>query len=119
MTDRDPILDSDGALDPEGDLDPGTRLGPRLPRWRRSQPLGLWWVMPVGLSIGLWVLLRGQVRTGGYVMAGTLALGALLRLVLPRSAVGGLFVRSRLWDVVTLLALALGMVVLSATLVIR
>ncbi len=98
------------------DLDPSPEA---LPAWRRSQPLGLWWVLPLGLSAALVVWVVGELRTGGFVMAGTLTLAAALRLVLPRGAVGGLFVRSRTWDVVTLLALAVAVVVLSTTLVIR
>jgi hypothetical protein len=87
-----------------------------LPRWWRSQPLGLWWGLPIGLTVAVWLLVQGQVRLFGYVVAGTLAAAALVRLLLPRDAVGGLMVRSRFWDVVTLLALAAGTVVLAATL---
>ncbi|HLS45387.1 MAG TPA: DUF3017 domain-containing protein [Ornithinicoccus sp.] len=84
-----------------------------------SQPLGLWWVFPVGLTVALWVLFQEGVRPAGYIVAGTLVLAALLRLMLPRGAVGGLLVRSRAWDVLTLLALAVAVVVITATLVIR
>lgn len=84
-----------------------------------SQPLGLWWVLPLGLTLAVIVLFNGGVRGSGYVIAGTLATAALLRLVLPRGAVGGLLVRSRAWDALTLLALAAGVAVLTATLVIR
>lgn len=84
-----------------------------------SQPLGLWWVLPVGLTLAMWVVFASGVRAGGFVIAGTLVLAAALRLVLPRSAVGGLLVRSRGWDVGTLLVLAAAVTVLSATLLIR
>lgn len=94
------------------------------PRQRRpanwgSQPLGLWWVLPVGLTAAVWVLFAGSVRTAGYTVAGTLTLAAVLRLLLPRGTVGGLLVRSRVWDVLVLLVMAAAVTVLSATLVIR
>ncbi|WP_161958488.1 DUF3017 domain-containing protein [Ornithinimicrobium cavernae] len=102
----------------------GPDPAPETPRARRpanwgSQPLGLWWVLPLGLAVAVVVLFNGGLRASGYVIAGTLALCALLRLVVPRGAVGGLVVRSRAWDVLTLLALAVGIAGLSATLLIR
>ncbi|WP_165700032.1 DUF3017 domain-containing protein [Ornithinimicrobium ciconiae] len=104
--------------------EPGSAPAAPPPRQRRpanwgSQPLGLWWVLPAGLSVALWVLLVGSVRTAGYTVAVTLAVAALLRLVLPRAAVGGLLVRSRVWDVLVLLVMAVAVAILSATLVIR
>lgn len=86
-----------------------------LPLWRRGQALGLWWILPVGCIVALVVTARGDVRPGGLIMAGTFALAALCRLVLPRKAVGGLQVRSRTWDILILLALAAGLAVLSLT----
>ncbi len=90
----------------------------RPANWGR-QPLGLWWVLPAGLVVALLVLFNGNVRGSGYVIAGTLVLCALLRLVVPRGAVGGLLVRSRAWDVLSLLAMATAVTVLSASLIIR
>lgn len=84
--------------------------------WWHSQPLGLWWVLPIGLVAAGWLLLEGRVRLSGYTMGGTLALAALLRLLLPRDMVGGLMVRSRTWDVLVLLGLAIGVTVISAAL---
>ena len=52
----------------------------------------------------------------GYLVAGTLVVAAGLRAVLPRDTVGGLMVRSRLWDVVTLVVLAAAVTGLAATL---
>lgn len=102
----------------------GSPAHPAAPPSRRpanwgSQPLGLWWILPVGLTLALVVLFAGHVRGFGYVVAGTLVVAALARLALPRSAVGGLLVRSRAWDVSTLLALAAGVAIISATLLIR
>ena len=103
------------------DPDPPTAAGERQRRpanWG-SQPLGPWWVLPVGLTVAMWVLFAGSVRAACYIIAGTLVLGALLRLVLPRAVVGGLLVRSRAWDVLILLVMAVSVTVLSATLLIR
>lgn len=105
---------SDPTTDPASD-----RSSDRRPANWGSQPLGLWWVLPLGLTLAIVVLFTGELRASGYVIAGTLALAGLLRLVLPRGAVGGLLVRSRAWDVFTLLALATGVAVLTATLLIR
>lgn len=95
------------------------RQSTRRPANWGSQPLGLWWLLPLGLSVAMVVLFSAGVRSAAYVIAGTLTVCAVLRLVLPRSVVGGLLVRSRAWDVVTLLALAAAVTVISATLVIR
>lgn len=91
------------------------------PRQRRAanwghQPLGLWWVLPLGVVVALWMLFRGGVEPAGYVLAGTLALAAVLRLALPREMVGGLLVRSRAWDGLTLLALGVAVAVATASL---
>lgn len=90
-----------------------------IPRWRRTQSLGVWWVLPVGLVTALVFWAQGHLRSGGFAMGATLVLAAVLRLLLPRRAAGGLLVRSRTWDVITLLALAAAVTLLSATLVIR
>lgn len=92
---------------------------PDLPRWRRTQVLGAWWVLPAGLTVALVVLLTEGIRPGGYVTGAVLALAALLRLVLPDRRAGGLVVRTKALDVLTLGGLSLAVVVLSATLVIR
>lgn len=88
-------------------------------RWRSGQPLGLWWLLPVGLAVALWLLLGGGLRTYGYAMAATLVVAAVVRLVTPKDRAGGLVVRSRVWDVVLLLALAAATLVLTANLVLR
>ncbi len=85
--------------------------------WRTTQRLGLWWILPLGFVVGLVVLVQGNIRQGGYVIAATLGLAAVLRLLLSRDAVGGLMVRSRAWDVLILLGLAVGAAVISASLV--
>lgn len=107
---------SEDAADHDGSEETSPR--PRRPANWGNQPLGLWWVLPVGLTVAIAVLFQGGVRPAGYTMAGTLVVAAALRLALPRASVGGLLVRSRSWDVLTLLALAVAVTVISATLTI-
>lgn len=97
---------------------------PVKPRSRRpanwgSQPLGLWWLLPIGLTVAVIVLFTTGIRQSTYVIAGTLVLCAILRLILPREKVGGLLVRSKAWDVLTLLVLAAAVTVVGANLIIR
>ena len=54
----------------------------------------------------------GQVRWGGFVVAGALVLAALLRLMLPSSSAGGLVVRSRVVDVIFLLGMGVTLFVI-------
>lgn len=81
--------------------------------------MGVWWVLPLGLAISLGVLLTGSLRHFGYAMAATIALAALVRLVMPSARAGGLIVRSRAWDVVLMCALSAATALLSANLIIR
>lgn len=106
---------SEGARGHGGSDEPSPRS--RRPANWGNQPLGLWWVLPVGLTIAMIVLFQGAVRPAGYTLAGTLVVAAVLRLVLPRASVGGLLVRSRSWDVLTLVVFAVAVTVISATLV--
>jgi hypothetical protein len=70
-----------------------------------SPRLGVWWVVALGLGAGLLLVFAGHVRSGGYVAAAALVVGALLRLVLPQAQAGGLAVRRRVTDVIILLGL--------------
>ena len=81
----------------------------------RASSLRLWWLLGVGFVVGLVVIASGALRLGGYVVAGSFALAGVLRLVLPRSVVGALVVRSRLHDVVALWGIALALVVVVAS----
>ncbi len=87
--------------------------------WRIAQPLGAWWVLPVGLLVSTLVLISGGLRSFGYAMALTLAIAALVRLVTPAGRAGGLIVRSRAWDVGMLVVLSTACAALSFSLVIR
>ena len=67
-----------------------------------------------GVAVGVGVATAHHPQAGMFVVAGALALGACLRLLLrPRSA-GSLVVRGRHVDVVVLLALAVAIGVLAA-----
>ncbi|HET7305063.1 MAG TPA: DUF3017 domain-containing protein [Segeticoccus sp.] len=81
----------------------------------RPSPLGLWWVLGAGIVTGLVVVGAGGLRLGGYVMAAAFALAGVLRLVLPRSVVGALVVRSRGYDVVALWGVAIALAVVVTT----
>ncbi|MGV1009322.1 MAG: DUF3017 domain-containing protein [Dermatophilaceae bacterium] len=75
-------------------------------RWGRLRRLGPWWTMAFGAAAGVGLAAAGLIKTGGYLVALSLALGALMRLVMPREAAGGLAVRRRWIDVVSLGGLA-------------
>ena len=78
-------------------------------RWKALGGLGIWWLVAAGSAVGLgMVVLVGALRTGGLVIAASLLLGAVLRLVVPTPRGGGLEVRRRLLDVGLLLGLAAG-----------
>ena len=61
----------------------------------RLPPLGAaWWLLVAGLLIGLAAMIF-DVRTGGYLLAATTALGGLIRLTLPDRFAGAVAVRRR------------------------
>jgi hypothetical protein len=78
--------------------------------------LGWWWVSAAVLLAGAGIFATGQVRLAGYVVAAGLGLGAVLRLVLPSARSGGLGVRSRGVDVLTMTVLALALAVITYSL---
>ena len=63
-----------------------------------------------GLAV---VVLLDRFRRGTLVMAGAVLLGAWLRVLLPDEQLGLLRVRGRAFDVVTMLALGLGLSVVA------
>jgi hypothetical protein len=71
-----------------------------------SARFGALWLVAVALITGLAVIGLGQVRWGGFIIAGAMFGAALIRLALPSSRAGGLVVRSRLADVLFLLGMA-------------
>ena len=77
-----------------------------------SGRFGALWLVAAALLTGVAVIGFGHVRWGGLVIAGTLVAAGLLRLMLPQPRAGGLVVRSRLADVVFLLAMGLALFVI-------
>lgn len=84
-----------------------------------STRLSLWWLIAGGFVVGLVVLAAGHVRYGGYICAGALTCGGLLRLVLPGTKVGALAVRRRSYDAVYLIGLGIALAVVVAALDLR
>jgi hypothetical protein len=81
------------------------------PGRRHLDPLPL---VLVGVAVGVLVVALHHAQQGLYVAAGSLGLGAALRLVLrPRDA-GSLVVRSRRLDVLVLVTLAVALSVVAA-----
>ncbi|HZG96616.1 MAG TPA: DUF3017 domain-containing protein [Mycobacteriales bacterium] len=66
------------------------------------------------VASGIAMVVADKWRWGLYVVGGGLVLGALLRLLLPVRQVGGLAVRSRFVDVLTLTVFGSAVLVLAA-----
>jgi hypothetical protein len=81
--------------------------------------LGWWWVAAPVLVLGVLLFAYDRVLVAGYVMAAGLGLAAMLRLVLPTARSGGLAVRSRGVDVLTMAALGVGLAVITSVLDLR
>jgi hypothetical protein len=81
-----------------------------------SARFGALWLVAAALICGVALIGLGNVRWGGFVVAGTLVAAALLRLMLPRARAGGLVVRSRSADVAFLLVMGLALLVIVFTL---
>jgi hypothetical protein len=78
--------------------------------------LGWWWAAAPVLVLGVVLFLLDEVRPAGYTIAAGLGLAALLRLVLPTDRSGGLAVRSRGVDVVTMAVLGVALAVITSVL---
>lgn len=90
--------------------------GDRLGAARQAQPLGAWWLGAIGLTLSL-MLLRGEgLRAYGIALGVTLGGLGLLRAALPPRLVGGLAVRGRWVDAVTLLVLGVAVALLATNL---
>jgi len=82
-------------------------------------PFGALWLIAAALISGMALIGFGHVRPGGLVVAGTLVVAALIRLLLPRERAGGLVVRSRATDVLLLLGMGLALFVIVIALDLR
>ena len=80
---------------------------------------GALWLIAVALISGMTLIGLDHVRPGGFVVAGALVGAALLRLVLPRAKAGGLVVRSRVADVLFLVAMGFALFVIVIALDLR
>lgn len=77
--------------------------------------LGLWWLIAAAVLAGLVLFWVGDVRLGGQVMAAGFGAAALIRAVTTRFNAGGIAVRNKAVDVLILVALAVGILIASAT----
>lgn len=77
--------------------------------------VGPWLLLLAGVTAAVVAVVLGQLRAGGFLLAGALALTALLRAALPTRVVGAVAVRSKAVDVVLLAGGAVAAGVLAAT----
>lgn len=84
------------------------QLRPRRRRWWSQWPIT---VVLAGVAAALAVVALDRFRLGSLMLAGSLVLAFILRLVLPADRVGMLAVRSKRVDLVVLGALAAALVV--------
>jgi Protein of unknown function (DUF3017) len=84
-----------------------------------SARFGSLWLVAPALISGLAMIGLGHVRGGGFVLASTMFVAAMLRLILPPAQAGGLVVRSRAADVTFLLGMAVALFVIVVTLDLR
>lgn len=84
---------------------------PPDPPAHRPDPV---WAVLVGVVAGIVLALLDRPRIGMWLVAGTLAVAAVARLVLRQRDAGSLVVRSREVDVLALAALAAAIGVLAA-----
>ncbi len=68
--------------------------------------LGLWWVLGGFALAGMALVIGGRLRIGGFVIGLGLLVTALMRIVVHEPHGGGIEVRSRVRDVITLVLAA-------------
>jgi hypothetical protein len=78
---------------------------PAVPRWLSRLPYAF---VLCGVAAGLAVVATNHFRRGSMLIAASVFIGALARLVLPESQVGMLAVRRRWLDVLLMTAVAVG-----------
>lgn len=94
-----------------------TVAGGPLPTWKRQLPIAVVLLIVVcGLLAITFVGAPGGYRLGLCLIAGALVAAAVTRMMLPVRRVGLLAVRNRPFDVIVLLAVAVGIVVLAVSL---
>jgi membrane-bound ClpP family serine protease len=76
-------------------------------RFAGLRRLGLWWVVAALVVIGVGLIVfASRLRLGGFVIGLGLLIAAVLRLLVKEPRGGGIEVRSRVRDVVTLVIAA-------------
>ena len=76
-------------------------------RFAGLRRLGLWWVIAALVVIGVGLIVfASRLRLGGFVIGLGLLIAAVLRLLVKEPRGGGIEVRSRVRDVVTLVVAA-------------
>jgi len=69
--------------------------------------LGLWWVIAVFVVVGVaLIVFASRLRLGGFVIGVGLLIAAALRLLVKEPRGGGIEVRTRVRDVITLVVAA-------------
>jgi uncharacterized membrane protein HdeD (DUF308 family) len=86
------------------------QLRPRRRRWWRQWPIA---VVLAGVAASLAVIALDRFRLGSLMLAGSLVLAFILRLVLPSDRAGMLAVRSKRVDLVVLGVLGAALAVIS------
>lgn len=92
----------------EGGMAQVHQLRPRRRRWWSEWPIA---VVLTGVVVALAVVAIDRFRLGSLILAASVLLAFVLRLVLPRSQVGLLAVRSRTTDLLVLGVLGAALVV--------
>lgn len=92
------------------DLDDAARAA------RPRQRLGLWWLAMLGLGIAALLLMTQGLQAYGLALGVTLGVLALLRAAVPEEKAGGLVVRGRWIDTLSLAVLGLAVAVLATNL---
>lgn len=89
---------------------PPSPAPPAEPRPPTTSRLASWWVLAVGLAVGLGFAATTHPLRATFAFSASCLAAAVLRAVQPPARAGGLVVRGRAFDVLTLVAL--GVVVL-------
>ncbi len=87
-------------------------------KWRGSGfvVLGVWWIVAVVVGAGVLIMGLGHIRLGGQVVFVGFTGAAVVRAVVrPERRAGGLHVRNRVFDVIVLVCLGVGVLIASAT----
>jgi hypothetical protein len=107
--DADPAVPPDQPMTDELSLDPRVIARASLAAGRNSS---LWWVT-AGVAVAVAVAVLVSTAAGALVLAGLLAVGAVVRAATPSPGPAALVARSRPLDVLMLFAFAFALAILS------